>query len=270
MGTFANIVTTIIVMLNKKNLTRRDFLKLIGALGVGVAAIPIIKSVPIPMNVNAKAGITATTTTSNNGLVYSPGENPAGLPMSEWVARWSQWAFAYQDPQSPILDNTGQILQREQPEGQRDMFFLTGGYNVNRRVVIPHTAAIMFPVLNGTWGYSDENKIGKIRDDEHLKSLVRSELNTHSILEATINGQPVPFYRIDSGEPFNMYNEQSVYFRTKEEDKGFTRAFADGYYAFLKPLPIGTYTIYIHGRLEKALVQPPMYDNEVMHFVSVI
>jgi hypothetical protein len=247
-------------------MTRGQFLKLIGVGAAGAMVLPFVK--PLASFTGAGVGNTASARSGGGGPVYPIGSTPLGIPMSEWVTRWAQWAFAFPDTESPILDANGRLLMKHQPEGEDGMFIISGGYGVNRKIVISSKQSIMFPVLNGAWGYADAFKMNrKFDNDEQLMRIVREEIDTHSILEATLDGNPVPFYRVDSGGMFYMYNADSTYFNGKA---GLTRAFADGYYVFLKPLSKGTHTIFFHGRLDNALVSPPMYDNEVMHFVEVV
>lgn len=227
-------------------MNRRDFLKMAGATVAGLAIIPFIN----PMKAFAGTG----TIPINDHT-----------KKREWIIRWSQWVWTYPDSISPILDEDGELLARNQPPGQKTMFFLTGGNKSEkliRHINISRHSYIMFPIIMGTWTYS----ASKANNDEQIIQEMRDEIDTTSILIAKLDGKDVPYERIDSGELHPQYNAKSEHFET---DAGFSRAFTDGYWVFLDPLSVGTHSIYLKGRLEKALDTKKPYQNEVTYDITI-
>ncbi|MFF4174236.1 hypothetical protein [Streptomyces sp. NPDC001744] len=63
------------------------------------------------------------------------------------AARWWQWAFSAPDACSPVLDETGEFADWQQPD---DVWFLAGTYGgrVVRRCSVPVGRPVFFPVFN--------------------------------------------------------------------------------------------------------------------------
>jgi hypothetical protein len=227
-------------------MNRRDFLKLLGATAGTVALTPFMGTIS----------------------ALKPEPEPEQETIRKWAIRWTQWAFSYTDNESPLLDETGEQVQRSQPDKEHKMILLSGGYmdeeKIRRSIIIPHTASIFYPVIMGTWGYNDVGTY--FTSEQEMISTVKKEIDSTSLLQTTLDGKPVPYVREDSGEIFYTYYAESKHERTKQ---GVNAVFLDGYWTILGPLSKGEHEIYIHGRLEREGLTHKPYENEVTYDIKV-
>jgi len=236
-------------------MNRRDFLKLMGLTAGTVVVAPFIgtmksvsAAIPIPPGENTK------TNTSEN--------------IRKWAIRWTQWAFSYTDKESPLLDETGERVQRLQPDIEHKMVLLSGGYmgeTIRRSIIIPYTASIFYPLIMGSWGHNDLGT--HFTSEQEIISTTIAEIDSTSLLETTLDGKHVPYKRESSGEIVYTYYAENKRERTKE---GVNAVFLDGYWTMLEPLSKGEHEIYIHGRLEREGLTHKPYENEVIYNIQVI
>ncbi|MFE9168651.1 hypothetical protein ACFYNZ_03835 [Streptomyces kebangsaanensis] len=142
------------------------------------------------------------------------GENVWDLDSQEGgrlAARWWQWAFSAPDECSPVLDETGEFADWQQPE---DVWFLAGTYGgrVERRCSVPHGRPIFFPVFN-----------------TQRPALLSTRPAVMNVAEAKafLNGAALPLHEYTSPP-----------FRT-----GMTRRVAWGLWSALAPLAQGQYVL---------------------------
>ena len=102
---------------------------------------------------------------------------------------------------------------------------------------IPAGKAILIPLLNGKCGYD----VPEVKNDEDLCTCA-SAGNEYGAIEASVDG--VKLKNLES------YKAQSGYFNFSNADNniydscaGTYRAFADGYFVFLEPLPAGNHDV---------------------------
>lgn len=205
--------------------SRRDFLKLVG-LGAGVAAMaPFAGTLK---SVSALANPTTTTPT----------------PISEKVMHWYQWAYSFPEgvKTDPVSDNTGQVIQQQQPPLERS-FFLTGSYDrdaATRQITITDDRELFFPVLCCAWSNLELKKANSAAD---LVQASKKYLDG-AALKAELDGQPLSYIR-STAPPFYMNLPKNNAFI--EGHSGLTMMAADGYWVELNPLPKGEHLLHLKG-----------------------
>lgn len=158
--------------------------------------------------------------------------------------KWWQWFIAIPEKVNPGVDETGENAGIDQLES--DVWFLAGtfgGKTVERICSIPKERAILFPVIN-----YEMNSLEKpeLKTESQLIKHVMQDQNDIVNLDAVVDGQKIPAYRIRS--------DPSFFSITAPEENavqipfgGTTHATADGFWVFLKPLPTGEHSIYFSG-----------------------
>ena len=178
-------------------------------------------------------------------------DKPYDQNFGSWTVKWWQWAMSIpsDSEMNPLNDQTGKNAGIKQPE--KDVWFLAGTWatekliNVpNREVTIPSDRAILFPVIN-----CEANPIEYpyLKTDDDIINHVIKDENTIVLKEATINDTVIPIQRVTSDPslfPLRLLDKND---NNKYID---TRASADGYWVFLKPLPKGEYNIKFGGKCE--------------------
>jgi hypothetical protein len=176
-------------------------------------------------------------------------DNPYGLTYGQWTVRWWQWVWSIPDSISPLRDDNGKNANINQPE--KDVWFLAGTWATekmtntpNREVTIPSDRSILFPIIN-----CEANPIEYpyLTSDEDIVNHVVNDENTIVLKEAHINNIEVPLQRIRS-DPILF----PLKIPHKDNPKKYldTNASADGFWVFLKPLPVGEYNINFKGACE--------------------
>jgi hypothetical protein len=177
-------------------------------------------------------------------------DKPYGNTYGQWTVKWWQWALSIPKSNSPLVDETGNNSYVNQPD--KDVWFLAGTIatedNIKepyREVIVPSGRAILFPIIN-----CEANPIEypHLKTDEDLVAHVKEDENAIVRKEAFINGKLIPPKRVTS-DPlvFPLFVNDDNGLRVKG---GTTRASADGYYVFLKPLSKGEYNINFRGACE--------------------
>jgi hypothetical protein len=173
---------------------------------------------------------------------FVPYDRPYGLTFGQWTVKWWEWAFSVPVPINPVLDDTGQHGSINQ---NGPVWFLAGTIGDDKKAAhricsIPTGKALLFPVIN--FIYTNEPKF---KTDSDLVDHVTKDIDDIVIKQAAVDGTMIPIYRVPA-EP------QTFYLKVKEDNKmdipiGISKAAADGYWVFLKPLAKGEHEIYFHG-----------------------
>lgn len=176
-------------------------------------------------------------------------DKPYGQTFGSWTVKWWQWAMSIPSEMNPLNDQTGENAGIKQPE--RDVWFLAGTWATEklikvpeREVTVPSDRAILFPVIN-----CEANTIEYpyLKTDDDIINHVIQDENTIVLKEAFINDTAIPIQRVPSDPslfPLRLLDKDD---NNKYID---TRASADGYWVFLKPLPKGEYKIRFGGQCE--------------------
>lgn len=176
-------------------------------------------------------------------------DKPYGQTFGSWTVKWWQWAMSIPSEMNPLNDQTGENAGIKQPE--KDVWFLAGTWATEklikvpkREVTVPSDRAILFPVIN-----CEANTIEYpyLKTDDDIINHVIQDENTIVLKEAFINDTAIPIQRVPSDPslfPLRLLDKDD---NNKYID---TRASADGYWVFLKPLPKGEYKIRFGGQCE--------------------
>jgi hypothetical protein len=191
-------------------------------------------------------------------LLFDNTAIPYNTTIPEWTAKWWNWAYSFSGYyNNPLLDPNGTALMKFQPSDE-PVFFLSGAYNsvANRTVTIPAGKAILYPVLNAEISFTD---FPNAKGEDDLKRALKSDLSAATYVGTELNEISLPYHRIKA-DLFDLSVAKDNIFDVSD---GPTQAVADGYWIFLKPLPIGEYTIHIKG-------EQPFYRSEVTYKINIV
>jgi hypothetical protein len=186
-------------------------------------------------------------------------DKPYGLTYGEWTRKWWDWIMPIPKEKSPLLDDTGSRWNTNQPIS--DVWYLIGNFATeenakkrkfpHREITMEAGRSILFPVLNcmaSLLEYSGDPY--NLKTHEDLIRHVENDVNSVKRRDLYINNKKYDALRIASDPniikvsviPDNAFNIRN---------SGITDAAADGYWAFIKKLYKGHYTISFEGSCEK-------------------
>jgi hypothetical protein len=158
--------------------------------------------------------------------------------------KWWQWFVAIPAKKNPGTDETGENAGMNQFDP--NVWFLAGtfgGKTVERECLIPKERAILFPVINYEMNTLEKPEL---KTESQLLKHVRDDQDDIVNLDAMVDGQKIPTYRIRS-DPVFFSITAPVDNTVQIPNGGTTHATADGYWVFLKPVPPGEHGIYFSG-----------------------
>jgi hypothetical protein len=190
--------------------------------------------------------------------LYDSMDRPYGISYAAWTTKWWEWIMPFPNEKSPINDYNGELWDSNQPSS--DVWFLIGnfakeykspykGFPQRKIERMPAGRSILFPVLNCMASFLEyKEKLG-YETHEDLLGHVCKDVNSVVKKELYLNYKRYEPVRIQS-EPkiFKVPIIEDNAFDIK--NSGLTEAAAEGYWAFLKPLPKGHYTIRFEGSCE--------------------
>jgi hypothetical protein len=181
---------------------------------------------------------------------FTADSTPYGETYGNWTVKWWQWFLLNPKSISPAIDGTGEYANVNQPS--KDVWFLAGKLadedrNLpNRFCRIPAGRSILFPVIN-----CEANPLEHPELRTHQDLIERAKRDEDTIIkkECSVNGKRIPPQRVKS-DPlvFELAMDTDNVFNVK--GGGSTYASADGYWIFLKPLPIGDHIVSFQGSCE--------------------
>jgi hypothetical protein len=180
---------------------------------------------------------------SIESLLFTPSSKPYGLTYPQWTVKWWQWLVSIPKENNPALDMSGQYAEEKQED--QNVWFLAGtiGGSVVRRCQIPSRKAILMPIINYECSFAADPSIST---EAELKSKCEREIDDIKNLSFGIDG----FFLRDTAP----YRIRSPYFdvHLRENnilglDQHTTRMISDGYWMFLKPLPLGSHQLISSG-----------------------
>jgi hypothetical protein len=202
--------------------------------------------------------------TYGNLSFFAADSSPYGKTYGNWTIAWWRWALAIPKSTNPIVDLTGEnagINQRNE-----DVSFLAGKMASedrtlpNRYCTLSTEKSILFPVINCE---SNQLEHPELRTHQDVIDSVKKDEDTIIKKECYVDDTRVPVQRIKSDPvifELNMVDDNLFNVRG-----GKTYASADGYWVFLKPLPIGKHTIFFQGSCEYGrLNSGAIYNLEVL------
>lgn len=199
---------------------------------------------------------------------------PYGMSYGQWSAAWWQWALRPPFSQGALTDETGEDCGKGQVG---PVWFLAGVANSSGTVVrnckVPAGKALFFPVLNGEWeneGFDTPQKV------EYLRFLVKGAIDDTSERNASLDGKPLPMYRVTSPVFFYTMDATDNQYGLKctgtlhptckdgadktvpwaglictggPKNQCFAYpAVGDGYYVMLAPLSPGEHSVHFGGK----------------------
>jgi hypothetical protein len=182
---------------------------------------------------------------------FTSDSRPYGLTCGQWTVMWWQWFLSTPKAVNPVLDESGKFASVNQPH--KDVWFLAGKIgnedkNIPSRFCrIPSGRSILFPVINCE---ANPLEFPELTTEQDLIEHVNRDENTIITKVCSVNGRRIPVQRIKSDPSvFEVrINEDNV---CDLKGGGITLASGDGYWVFLKPLPLGDHFISFRGSCEK-------------------
>lgn len=203
-------------------------------------------------------------------------------PASEWVKRWWTWiletpasknpayGYKYSHFEIPSKDN--------QPYDSENVWFLAGAINdgslphshnqVHRTITVPSNKALLIPVINYF------ATVEKERDISNLERRVKEEMDVINpeSLYVTIDDKQILSselmkYRVDTKKPFQITvkGDDNVLRLRHLLGRNIKRwAKGDGYWLFLKPLPVGEHKIHTFGSCLQGKIQIDVQYNIII------
>ena len=171
-----------------------------------------------------------------NPGVFSKDSTPYGAPYGNWIAKWWNWTLSIPKGEHPRDDFTPEKCAANQGG---PVWFLADhlGGREERTCHIPAGRAILIPILTGECGY----EVPEVKNEEDMRDCATAG-NEYGVIEATVDGvkiKDLESYRTQSGFFNSSIVENNIY----DSPSGNYRAFADGYFLFLEPLPAGKHDV---------------------------
>jgi hypothetical protein len=178
---------------------------------------------------------------SLSNYTYQLNDLPYGKSYQEWASKWWQWHISIPSAQHPRENYTPDKCSISQ---NGSVWFLADGPNgrtEERECIIPKDKSIIVQVLGGECDYGEANlkndhDVITCVDRGLVDSKVKAILDGNEITELQKNRIGHYWFNI-TVPPDNIY----------EEPAGTYRALTDGYFLFLKPLPLGTHELVFKG-----------------------
>lgn len=181
---------------------------------------------------------------ANAATIVPPGSEVAGKSIGEWTTEWWNWALGQSTPNA-----FNEIGENANVNQSGPVFFIAGnvgptGGEATRSFTVPSNKYLLFPLSNAIFP-ADAELEAMFSDD--IVALVADAVNQTDNLFFSIDGVSLsnPFeFRETSPEFFDIEVVEGNPFNISTEA---TRAFADGYYVMLAPLPSGDKSTVIFG-----------------------
>jgi len=184
--------------------------------------------------------------------VVPPKTAVSGKSQGEWSAIWWQWAYSFDEEESPVADRVGDKCAADQ-EGS--VWFLAGVYGsapVKRRCVVPAGKYLFFPIIN----YMVTSNPPGARSCQALTSSAQALTDRAIDLTLIVDGVEVrdlnAFRQVSPG-CFNL---------GERVDEDLFPTAANGYFVMLKPLAPGRHTLKWGGVLD-SMRQAVVYELNV-------
>jgi hypothetical protein len=185
-------------------------------------------------------------------------DRPYGISYAAWTTKWWEWIMPFTNEKSPLNDHNGELWDSNQPSS--DVWFLIGNYakeykapykDFPQRKIERMRAgrSILFPVLNCMSTFlEDKEKLGYETHEDLLGHVCR---DVDSVVKKEV------FINYKRYEPVRLQTEPKIFKVPIVENNAFeiknygiTEAAAEGYWVFLRPLPMGHYTIRFEASCE--------------------
>jgi hypothetical protein len=172
--------------------------------------------------------------------VYSVDDKPYGLTYGQWTANFWKWMISIPQQDNPNNDPTGEKCAINQTDPNVSYLAPTFGGVAERTCTIPSGKAILFPLLVGECNYLENPEL-KTESELRVCAKQTNDAGSRSI-EAVVDGvklKNLDKYRVES-QLFDLTFPANNVFSVKA---GNTKDVSDGFWVFLKPLPVGKHEI---------------------------
>jgi hypothetical protein len=201
--------------------------------------------------------------TSSSPSTFLKGSTPYGVPYEDWMTKWWQWNMQLPKDQHPQL--LGSTLNKCPVGESGNVSFLTQSLQgkTEYSCTIPAGNAIMIPISTGECT-SDEAKSSIPAD----MMKCATEGNKYLTFDVTVDG--VRLNGLDQNDArskvFNMTVPENNFLELKP---GQWNAVTGGYFAFLKPLPIGNHDVGISARVTNPIDPSYNFNYDTLYRLKV-
>jgi hypothetical protein len=201
---------------------------------------------------------------SNNSEIefYGRGEQPLNKSWEDQSIDWWQWLQGQPKKCNPVVDTTG--VDSANSQNYPGVWYLAGTIDPNkygtqpgpyqRISTVPSDRSIFLPIDVCCLTLAEsKNFNNSLKGDGDLVNFVQADVNSINVLDLEIqesSGNKVKLgikdlqsYRVATPSFTVTFPNENIW----GVDSGPTLARADGYYFFLKPLPVGQYTVHFFG-----------------------
>jgi hypothetical protein len=180
-------------------------------------------------------------------IMYPRNYQPFGTPWEKWAAIWCNWLLSIPRDKNPAVDESGENSSQNQVDA--NVWFLAGSFGnnipVRRKCTVPKSKAILFPIVDKEDSFAED--VDLIYEEELAIRAIKSmdRLISQQLIVDGNRLTNLSEYRVLS-EFFDLkFPKNNVY----DVNFGTTRAVCDGYWAFLRPLPVGPHEIYFSAEI---------------------
>jgi hypothetical protein len=209
-----------------------------------------------------------------NPEIYSIDESPFGTPYSTWIAKWWNWTAGIANSEHPrdFPERTCNISQTS-----KDVWFLPDILDgkIVRECEVPYGKAIFVPITTGEQGVAESEEFKGKPLSQVKNSIIEAASycdNYNVERTAEMDGQKIQGlegdspYRTNTTELFNItWGENNIYDVIPQT----APAFAEGWFLFVKPLPVGDHVIKIHSKISNPSDVSCNYDGETEWKIKV-
>lgn len=179
--------------------------------------------------------------------MHPPTGNPLGKSWDYWMIEWWKWLNEIPAGFNPCKDQTGEFTSTLQPHLQDDVWFLAGTQSAKaeRTYKIPSRKSILLGVATMS---ASKAEFGQGLTQAQLLQLAKDGNQVQSI-QLTLGADTLDHQDM---ERMGYHKQTSLFNATLPRHniwhwapEGETQAIADGYWAFLKPLPAANYLLHV-------------------------
>jgi hypothetical protein len=174
-----------------------------------------------------------------NPYVYSTDSSPHGITYQKWTGEFWRWLLSLSASEHPRENYTPEKCANGQ---DGDVWFLEAPLSgeEERTCTIPAGKSILAAVLQGMCNTSDP----ALQNDEDIRKCA-TEGNDYGVISGSLDGVEIKNldqYRTDSGFYDMTHVADNLY---QLPEGGPYRAYTNGYFVFLEPLPPGEHDLHL-------------------------
>jgi hypothetical protein len=169
---------------------------------------------------------------------YMSGSTPYNMTFGQWTIKWWTWLMSIPSNVNPASDTTGINCAQGQ---NGPVWFLAGSTTgkAERSCTVPADKAIFFPIIDSECSYAE---YPKLKTESELRSCAISQNDQATRIDTIVDGvslQNSQIPRVQSPLFSFKFPPNNIFGATP----GDSQSVADGYYVFLKPLPVGKHEV---------------------------